>query len=238
MSNLYNRGKVCRKESMKKLLNKINILIQRINRYYYIGIIFILMLACSYMFYLNITHEENSSTNNIVSSLVEDTPKKEISKIYIDIKGNVNNPGVYELEEGKRVIDAINASGGLKKGSNTRFINLSKVLEDGDVIVIYSNQEIEDAKKSNIIYVDSPCVCEEVKNDACYKEENNENNLININTATKEDLMTLSGIGDAKAQNIIDYRTNNGNFNSINDLVNVSGISETIFSKIKENITI
>src|SRR5574344_1280569 len=194
MSNLYNRGKVCRKESMKKLLNKINILIQRINRYYYIGIIFILMLACSYMFYLNITHEENSSTNNIVSSLVEDTPKKEISKIYIDIKD----------------------SGGLKKGYNTRFINLSKVLEDGDVIVIYSNQEIENEKKSNIIYVDSPCVCEEVKNDACYKEENNENNLININTATKEKLMTLSGIGDAKAQNIIDYRTNNGNFNSIN----------------------
>lgn len=166
----------------------------------------------------------------------------ESSKIYVDIKGYVNKPGVYKLDSNSRVIDAIEISGGLKKDANTRFINLSKVLNDGDVIVIYSNSEIKKAKKQDVIYVETPCVCEEVKNDACYKDnslnEPNKTNKININTATLEDLKKLDGIGDAKAKSIIEYRTKNGNFKNIEDLLNVSGISETIYAKIKENITV
>ena len=159
--------------------------------------------------------------------------------IYVDVKGSVSNPGVYKLEYNSRVIDAIKASGGITEEANTRFINLSKQLDDGDVIVVYSKKEINDAKNDNVVYVDTPCICEEVKNDACYKEEvTKTDGKININTASLEELKTLSGIGDAKASAIIEYRNNNGNFKSIDEIKNVSGISETVYSRIKENITI
>lgn len=177
---------------------------------------------------------ENRSNNfEVVEEIKEDD-------IYVDVKGSVSNPGVYKLEYNSRVIDAIKASGGITEEANTRFINLSKQLSDGDVIVVYSKKEINDAKKNNVVYVETPCVCEEVKNDACYKEkeEINVSNKININTATIEDLKTLSGIGDAKAKAIVEYRVSNGNFKSIEDIKNVDGISETLYIKIKENITV
>lgn len=164
--------------------------------------------------------------------------KEENNFIVVDIKGSVNKPGVYKLKENARVNDAIEASGGLSKNANTRFINLSKLLKDGDVVVIYSNEEIENAKKEEKIVVETPCVCEEVKNDACYKEEVKDNNKININTATINELMNLDGIGEAKAKQIIEYRTKNGNFKDIKDIMKVKGISETLYSKFKENITI
>lgn len=170
--------------------------------------------------------------------IVEET-KKDTGEIYVDIKGYVNKPGVYRINSSSRVIDAIEVAGGLKKDANTRFINLSKSLNDGDVIVIYSNSEIKKAEKQDIIYVETPCVCEEVKNDACYKETDNKvTGKININTASKDELKTLNGIGDAKAAAIIEYRTKNGSFKSIEDILKVNGISQTIYAKIKENITV
>lgn len=156
-------------------------------------------------------------------------------KIFVDIKGSVKTPGVYELNINSRVIDAIKASGGLNKDANTNYINLSKKLEDGDVIIIYSNKEVEKSQKQeNIIEV--PCDCSNIKNET--KEEvKPSNNKININTASLEELQTLNGIGESKAALIIEYRTSNGKFKSIEELKNIKGISEKIFSKIKENIT-
>lgn len=166
----------------------------------------------------------------------EETNTKEI---VVDIKGSVKKPGVYKIKENSRVTDAIEAAGGLVKNANTRFINLSKLLHDGDVVVIYSNEEIEEARKKETIVVETPCVCEEVKNDACYKEETKDTNgKVNINTATITELMTLTGIGESKAKLIIEYRIKNGNFKDIKDIMKVKGISETLFSKFKENITI
>ena len=142
------------------------------------------------------------------------------------------------------MIDVIDKAGGLTKNANTRFINLSKILNDGEVIVVYSNAEIKKAEKEKIIYVDTPCVCEEIKNDSCYNENsssqnnNNVSNIININSASLGELMTLSGIGESKAKAIIKYREENGKFISVEDIIKVNGISETIYSKIKNNITI
>ena len=155
-------------------------------------------------------------------------------KIFVDIKGSVKTPGVYELNINSRVIDAIKASGGLNKDANTSYINLSKKLEDGDVIIIYSNKEIEEAEKQNNI-IEVPCDCSNIKNET--NEEETSNSKININTASLEELQTLNGIGESKAALIIEYRTSNGKFKSIEELKNVKGISEKIFSKIKENIT-
>lgn len=188
----------------------------------------------------NIDNNEEDKIKTITKNEPKENKEENtIEGIMVDVKGSVNKPGVYKIKKDSRVTDAIDAAGGLTKNANTRFINLSKLLSDGDVVVIYSNEEIENAKKEEKIVVETPCVCEEVKNDACYKEENKEvNGKININTANLTELMTLDGIGESKAKLIIEYRTQNGNFKDIKDIMKVKGISEALFSKIKENITI
>lgn len=175
--------------------------------------------------------------------------KEEVQEfIYVDIKGEVKKPNVYKMKVGSRVNDLINEAGGLTKNANTRFISLSKILEDEDTIVIYSNKEISDAKRDNKLEVTVPCVCEEVKNDACYNDNTttttkrtttkNTSKIININTASVSELTNLSGIGEVKAKSIVNYRNKNGKFKTINDILKVDGISETLFSKIKNNITV
>lgn len=180
----------------------------------------------------------------------EQEAQKKIVKI--DIKGQVINPGVYELEENSRVIDAINKAGGLTEIANTSLINLSKKLEDSMVIIIYSNEEVENSNVKQIETVfkiiEKECNCPVIENDSCInteitKEEpneentNTENKLVNINTSSKEELMTVSGIGESKADSIIEYRKTN-KFNSIEDIMNVSGIGEKLFEQIKTHITI
>ncbi len=243
------------KETFQDIMNSFNY-----KKFILPGILLIIMLVeFVYLFYIlddkkDVIKEENKTILN--DKTIEKTEENITSTgiIYVDIKGNVLNPGVYTLDSGSRVIDVVNQAGGFTEGANTRFINLSKVLNDGDVIVIYSNSEIEEAKKSKIIYVETPCICEEVKNDACITQnveveepnipdnavipEDSNNGKININTATSEELQTLSGIGESKAQAIIYYRNTNGPFNSIEEIVNVSGISENLFAKIKEDITV
>lgn len=222
----------------------INIIIDFLKRHLFNIIISILLLIIilllSFLIVYELKNKEKKDELYIEDTIISDEVIPEVMEeyIFVDVKGSVKKPNVYKLQKGARTIDAINASGGLAKNANTRFINLSKELKDGDAIVIYSNDEIKKAQKQNTIYVETPCICEEVKNDACYQENNISNAKININTSTKEELMTLSGIGESKANAIIEYRTNNGNFNVIEDVMKVSGISETIFNKIKENITV
>ena len=211
----------------------------------FIGIIIIVILIVGYIVtFIYFNNEINIKTKEEKTSEIsiqeEKREKKEYKEIKIDIKGSVKKPGVYTLKENSRTNDAIIASGGLLKNANTRFINLSKILNDGDVIVIYSNEEIKKAQKEEKIIVETPCICEEIKNDSCYKEdkENEVISKININTATMNELIKLNGIGESKAKLIIEYRTKNGKFKDIKEIMNIKGISETLFSKIKENITI
>ena len=159
------------------------------------------------------------------------------------------------------VIDAINKAGGLKENANTDYINLSKKLTDEMIIIIYSNDEVSKFKEEEkqIIYIEYKCECPDNINDSCItkddvvntngvdeKEEkikdNNENTetekqdkLISINNGTLEELMTLPGVGESKAKNIIEYRENN-KFEKIEDIMNVSGIGESAYSKIKDLI--
>ncbi len=188
--------------------------------------------------YLSIVINRNNDKTTKDPEIKNETQNIIENYIYVDIKGSIKNPGVYKLKSDSRVVDAIEASGGILENANTRFINLSKALKDGDVIVVYSNEEIQNAREEEKIVIETPCVCEEVKNDACYKEEINESGKININTASIDELKTLSGIGDAKAKAIIDYREKNGMFKNIEEIKNITGISETIYEKIKNNIVI
>ena len=184
--------------------------------------------------------------------IVEISQKKEVKSkekediyFYVDIKGAVNNPGVYKLKENSRVIDVINESGGLKENADTSIINLSKKIEDEMVIIIYT---IEDLQKYKESILSTKKIEEEVKKEIVSIDKNNkaeikndvkeENGKININTASKEELLTLTGIGESKADAIIKYREAKGNFEKIEDIKNVSGIGESAFEKIKENITV
>ena len=203
--------------------------------------IMILIYVAGFVYLITIIkHIDNKEVKNTPIAK-ENIVKEKDEYIYVDVKGSVKTPGVYKLTNNSRVIDAIDASGGITSSANTRYINLSKILEDGDVVMVYSDKEIKNAQKENIVYIETPCVCEEVKNDACITSNNetsNNNVKVNINNATFDELKTLSGIGDAKAKAIIEYRLKNGNFKTIDELKNVNGISESIYAKIKENITV
>ncbi len=135
-----------------------------------------------------------------------------LSYIYVDIDGAVITPGVYGLIEGSRVIDAINLAGGLKEGAYTQKLNKARKLVDGEKIYIYLEGDVE-------------------------IESIAESNLININTASADSLMSLPGIGQVYAQRIIDYR-NNKAFSSIEEIKNVEGIGDKTFEKLKGLITV
>ena len=131
--------------------------------------------------------------------------------IVVEIKGEVKSPGIYTLPKDTRVQDLITVAGGLTVNADTSSINLASKLSDGMVVVIPKSGSDTSSKTQG---------------------------KININTATVEELCTLSGIGTSLAQKIVDYRTQNGPFSSIEDIKNVPGIGDALFNKIKDNITI
>ncbi len=163
------------------------------------------------------------SFNNIVE---EEMPKEEGTeeKIIVYITGEVQNEGVIELEYGSRISDAIEKAGGLKETANIKEVNLAYELEDGQKIYIPNINETE----TQIINEGSEGVVENEKEDK----------VININKATTEELQNLEGIGVTLAQNIIEYRSQNGKFNNIEEIKNVPGIGENKFNNIKENIKV
>lgn len=173
--------------------------------------------------------------------------KEDVNSIYVDIKGAVKNPGVYEINKDSRIIDVIKKAGDLRKDADTSVINLSKKVKDEMFIVIYTKEEIESYKEKMIPStkiikeVEEKIICPDNDNDACVsKGSSNISNIsevININTASKEELMKLSGIGEGKAKQIIEYRNNNP-FNSIEDIKNVKGIGDSLYEKIKNNIEV
>lgn len=170
----------------------------------------------------------------------EDKP----DKVYVDIKGAINNPGVYEVDYGTRIIDVIKLAGDLNDQADTSLLNLSKKVKDEMYIIVYTRQEIQDFKeksisnKSILKEAEKNCVCPDDDNDACLnKSSESFEGKININTASKEELELLPGIGPSKADAIIEYRNNNV-FQSIEDIKLVNGIGDSLYEKIKDNIEI
>ncbi len=216
------------------------------------GIVLILILiSCSTYYYFNKEEQEV-----VISSDIEEFEKlkaedeeieleqKNKKEYKVDIKGEVITPGIYQLTNDKRVIDVINMAGGLTKIADTSVINLSKKISDEMVIIIYTKDQVLDFAKTKEIeaQVNENCVSpsdELIKNDACIESsEEVINNKVSLNKGSMEDFLTLPGIGESKAQDIIDYRTTNGEFKELEDLMNVTGIGEATFAKLKENITL
>ena len=209
-----------------------------------ISIILILLSISGYFIYINIPKKEEikiSKEEPIKNTKLE---KVEEKKYKVDIKGQINNPGIYEVVISSRVIDVINLAGGLTVNADTSVINLSKKVIDEMVIIVYSKEEVTNFKKTKEIeqQVQNQCIQKDensLKNDACISSNNNiSTNKISINNATKEELITLPGIGESKAKDIIDYRTKNGPFKKLEDLKNIPGIGENVYNNLKENITL
>lgn len=221
-----------------------------IKKYYRKALIVIIPLILLIIIFI-IINRKNVSRSEVEELFVEDLVQEEQTSNLgkFNIKGAVVNPGVYSFSNGERVIDAIEKSGGLLENADTSVINLSKNLFDEMVIVIYTYDEVQAMKGENILiqYVEKECDCPKLENDACLSDNSNETNTennisnqtkISINTASIEQLQTLSGIGDTKAKSIVDYRNENGPFSKIEDIMNVSGIGEAVFAKIKDHITV
>lgn len=148
---------------------------------------------------------------------------KEEKTLVIYICGAVVSPGVYELPEEARVVHAIEAAGGLREDADTVTVNQARRLEDGEQIRILTKEEAE--------AVDTNTDIEGMK-------ASGESGKVNINQADVAELMTLPGIGQVKANAIIEYRETNGRFTSIADIKKISGIKESVFSKIEDLITV
>ena len=219
--------------------------------------IFLFILG-TIIFFITFFYAEKEKDILVKNDLKEETSllkSKEINieKYKVDIKGAVLKPGIYEIEKEKRVIDVINLSGGLKDDAYRDYINLSKKVSDEMVIIIYTKEEIQSMSEGNtaVRYIDKECICPSIKNDGCIgdnkitnkKEDKIENNsqnipsIVNINTASLDQLKTLPGIGDSKAEDIINYRKQKP-FTKIEDLMEVKGIGEATFEKLKPYITV
>ena len=195
-----------------------------------------------FMFQSDKKDKSDLVVSTATNSLKKKSKKETIENYKVDIKGEILTPGIYTLKSNSRVIDVIEMSGGLTENADTSVINLSKKITDEMVIIIYSKSEVKDFEKTKETekIVQEKCIKKDenaLKNDACITDSVKTSGKVSINTATKEELMTLTGIGDSKAEDIIKYREENGLFKTIEDIKNVSGIGDSLFAKIKENIT-
>ncbi len=194
-----------------------------------LGIVIIIGIICLSMPKKDEDIEFATEEDTLEIKKEEEIPEEEVKKVSfkIDIKGEVVTPGVYEVDDGMIVLDAINLAGGLTPKADTSNINLSEKLVSEMVIVINSKEEVKESTKGSSVSVGS----------ITSKKEVNQNQKVSLNHGTLEELMTLSGIGEAKAQKIISYR-NQTPFKSIEEITNVSGIGASTFEKNKDRLTL
>lgn len=157
---------------------------------------------------------------------------QEIKIYYVHICGEVLSPGVYEMQEGDRVFQIVERAGGFTQSAAADCLNLAQELQDGMKLTVPSQDEVrERGNQGNEIteywYIQKDSV-----------SPGGNDKKVNLNTAGKEELMTLNGIGEAKADAIIRYREEFGGFQVIEDVMNISGIKESAFQKIKDKITV
>ena len=163
--------------------------------------------------------EEATAVETTILAEKTEVSSTQEAVIFVDIKGAVKNPGVYQMKSGDRVKDALDAAGGLTAEADSQKVNLAKRLEDQMVIVVPKVGE----------------EAQEIPSGVTSKEASKEGK-VNINTATVEELKTLKGVGEKKAEAIIEYRKKNGSFKTKEDLMKVRGIGKKLFESFQERI--
>lgn len=187
----------------------------------------IFIVAAAVMILFLFLSRDNSTTadktlNQVNPSQTDDPPDDtedafvEDVSIYVDIKGEVNNPGVFEATPGERVHDMIQRAGGFTNEADQAQVNLAQKVHDEMSIIVPTTGD----------------VIENVSNNEIGSEK------VHLNSASKEEIETLSGIGPSKAEAIITYREENGLFQSLEDLLNVSGIGEKTIEQLQDSIQV
>lgn len=198
---------------------------------YIIFAVMILMAGCKKEKADNFTELELGQSGDKTAEIAEETAEKAVQQeevsaaVFVYVCGAVHAPGVYELAGNARVYEAIAMAGGVTEGAAGDAVNQARPVADGERIYIPTAEELE----KGIVDGSLPEVT---------GTDTKTEGKVNINTALKEELKTLPGIGDAKADSIISHRELNGAFQSVEALMQVEGIKEGVFNKIKDRITV
>lgn len=179
----------------------------------------LLLCACSPTSYLS-GGDTSLEIEEIESEDMAEPTEEPFATGFVQIYGAVNHPGVYEIGSDTRLFSVIEAAGGLREDAVFESVNMAQVLSDGASIKVLSRDEYDNGQEG--------LSAQDISGDG----------RVNINTADAERLKTLRGIGDSKADMIIEYRETNGPFSSIEDLMSIPGIKEGVFNKIKDDITV
>ena len=158
---------------------------------------------------------ERAEEASVLEPEAEEHATSEDEKYCVYVCGAVKSPGVYELPAGGRIYEAILMAGGFLENASIDSINQAEEAADGQMIKILTKEEAE-----------------------AQGDMENTDGRVNLNTASAEDLMSLPGIGEAKAMSILSYREEHGRFSSIEEIMNITGIKEGVYSKIKDYITV
>ncbi len=189
-----------------------------IKKHIYIIIAALLFLTAGviYVADTSLKTEDSSNMMNTTSESKEEestqTANKE--KVVVYVCGNVNSPGIIECDIDSRLYEVINMAGGFSEGADIDALNLADTVKDKEKIYV------------------------PLKGEASVSDTWDNKGLININKADKEKLTSLPGIGQSRAEDIVKYRTENGAFSAIEDIMNVPGIKESAFNKIKDLISV
>lgn len=185
-----------------------------------------------------ISSEEVNATESLKNELqeqpsVSETQQSEMDTeeklLYIYVCGAVHQPGVYTLSVGSRVYDLFEAAGGLTEDAALDYWNQARLLVDGEMLYVPTMQEAQERQFSGLDVSSNPL-------DSANADDTS--GKINLNTASLEQLMEIPGVGESKARAILDYREANGGFSSIEEIMNIEGIKEGVFSKMKEYIVV
>lgn len=187
-------------------------------KWIFLGCVVLLCGIFYFMMPFDSAQKNESETESVLDNLETKENKEKSAKVYIHICGAIKRPDVYEFDCEPRLVDVIKKAGGFTKKADRDSINQAQILTDGTRIEI---KKKENASKQKV--------------DGLKSEKSS---LVNINEAKEEVLMTLPGIGQAKAAQIIAYRDEKGNFIKKEDIMNISGIKEGVYSKIKDLITV
>lgn len=200
----------------------------RKNKYYLSGVLLgtlLVVCLCScgreVPSYITESIQESERPPEIVSEQVTEHDTERI--LYVYVCGHVKNPGVYRLPEGSRIYDAFALAGGFTENASIDYWNQARLLQDGEMIYVPSIEEVQ-----NRLF----------EQEITGKTENDKSEKVNINTASKTELMTLPGIGETRAVAILAYRQENGPFSTIEELKCVEGIKDAVFLKVKDLIEI
>lgn len=196
----------------------------------------LIVLICG-VFYLCVDHRTKGTT--VVTGSFEDTAASDDTtaakkdekdeKIYIDICGEVKNPGVYVFDSEPRIVEVVERAGGFTKKADKNALNQAQTVSDGTKLTV-------EAKKNGVNSSANGKQGTEGKKES--EKSLQSEGKININQATKEELMALNGIGESRAREIISYRETNGRFSKIEDLMNIPGIKDGIFNRVRDKITV